>query len=160
MLIRDRNAETLYSILNEYEVGCTIEEARSQFERRVKASVSYGYISQVIRDVRKRREGHGWTVSPCKKGAGGDGLIFVIPMQRDGSFEVSDDHRQEFDAGAAGSMATVTSMVENLTMQLTAMAANETSRNKRADLLEHADNFAYAARKLKRRMEQWQRRAA
>jgi hypothetical protein len=160
VLIRDRNAEILYSILNEYEVGSTIEEARLEFQKRAKQPVSYGYITQVICDVRKGRNRYGWTVSPCKKGAGGSGLIFAIPQQRDGSFEVSDDHRKEFDAGAAGSMATVASMVENLTMQLTAMAANETSRNKKADLLEHADNFAFAARKLKRNMEQWQRRVA
>src|SRR6516164_3277178 len=92
LLIRDRNAQGLYDVLNQYEYGCTIDQARHDLQRALRFvdDMSYRYISNVIGDIRRRaKTGElDFTISPCKRGPNGDGLIFVVPKQEDGTFEV------------------------------------------------------------------------
>jgi len=164
LLIRDRNAQGLYDVLNQYEYGCTIDQARHDLQRALRFvdDMSYRYISNVIGDIRRRaKTGElDFTISPCKRGPNGDGLIFVVPKQEDGTFEVSDNHRDEFDFGAYGSMRELCAKAETAVSQMVAMATHETKRRRKADLLECADNFGFALRKMKRAMENWEERAA
>jgi hypothetical protein len=155
-----RYAEVLRRALDHYGRGATLDQAHRNFSRLLKRTITRGHFSQIVCLVRKNRDELGFTVSPCKKGYADDRRVFIIPVKKDGSFEINDDHRDHFDAGATSSMRTVTTQADVMAAQLAAMAANEPRRNRRERLADHADNFAFAARKLQRDLSAWQQERA
>jgi hypothetical protein len=150
-LKRDEYAEAIFDAL--VPDGLTMVNLRLAIQRSLKRRFTKAHVAQMLACIRKRRVEYGFTVTPAKKGrAGEDGppVLYATLVKKDGSFEIDDTVRQHFDAGALSSTATVTQMIVNLAGQLSAMAAQETSKPRRDDMLESADMLGFASRRMKR----------
>jgi len=128
------------------------EEIRLAMQRELRRRISPNQVGVAIGYVRRHCGELLWTIPHVKSSRKPDEIdrFYRIPCERDGSFQISQNNRDNFDMGAESTVKVVARVMLNMSASIQARLHHERSHIIREYLSDVDEQVMFTARRLAR----------
>lgn len=129
------------------------DEIRLGMTKELGRRIGFGTVNNCLHYVRTHVNEVGFTVPYVKRGCvadGDEGRFFVMPLEKDGTFTIDDEHRRHFDNGCYVSVADIDTTSKNLVQMISTRIKYERSPVTKDALADMQENMEFVAKRAAR----------
>jgi hypothetical protein len=129
------------------------EEIRLKMSRYLHRRITSGIVGGAIGYVRRNCAEIGWTiprVQPTQPTEDESERFYLLPVERDGSFRLTDENRTDFDFGSLAGVKSVARMLANMSASFKARVLFERSPTMKDYLSDAEEQITFTASRLHR----------